>query len=152
MLMELLTDGSKDAWAEEYGLEFAIVEDPDQDVVRGFVSGSFGIPLYVVLDRHMEMVAENVGHSEAYQLADELLETDIPDHSDEWPMPGDLDLSDVVIEDDLTGDAPEATATGFDTGGSAPFGGASCSTAAAGTTGGSLLFGLLGVFGIRRRR
>jgi MYXO-CTERM domain-containing protein len=155
MMMELLTDGSTTAWAEEYGLEFPVVEDADQEVVGGFVSGSFGIPFYVVLDRRLEMVAENIYHSEAFAAADELLETEIPDHSDEWPMPEDVDLAglpDVDVED---GDAAEVEGTPFtSSGGSAPFGGASCSTSGSQTAGGAGLglLGFLGLLGIRRKR
>ncbi len=150
MLLELLTDGSKDQWAETYELDFPVLEDPNQDIVRGFVSGSFGIPMYVVLDRHLEMVAENVGHGEAYNLADELLETDIPDHSDEWPMPGDLDLT--AIEAPVGEGDGAVEANGFSAETTTAFGGASCSAASSGSAGGSLLLALLGVVGIRRRR
>ncbi len=150
MLMELLTDGSKDQWAETYGLEFPVLEDDDQDIVRGFVSGSFGIPMYVVLDRNLEMVAENVGHGQAFQLADELLDSEIPDHSDEWPMPGELDLT--GIEADIEAGEAAPSGNSFDAEATSAFGGASCSAAAGGAGGGSVLFALLGALGIRRRR
>ena len=125
------------------------------DAVRGIVpSGSFGLPDYAVLDRTMTLVDEYVlGASNALAIADELMETEIPDHSDDWPMPGDLELA-ADIDPEARGEtAAPSGGSRFSSGGTeTPFGGAACSAAANHSAGASVLLALLGAAGVSRRR
>ena len=160
-MMELLTDGSSNDWSEFYGLEFPIYEDHDMNAVRGLVpTGSFGLPNYTVLDRDLTIVEEYVlGASNALAIADELMAGAIPDHSDEWPMPEDLDLSALPVDSgDDSGVDPTLARQPFTSGASgdgSPYGGASCASSVASNAGGaglSLVLGLIGAAGVVRRR
>jgi hypothetical protein len=147
LFIEILTEGSNEAWAEEFGLGFPIVMDNGENIYGQYLAsaGSFGIPTYAVIDRHMRIQLKQVSHGEAINLVQDLILEELPDV--EWPMP------DVVLEagdpnppaDEVDGSAAGSPFAGY----GSPYGGASCS-AGAGRTG--LLGLLLGLLGLAFRR
>ncbi len=85
MHFTLLLDGSAEWWASTFGLTYAVVADPNYAVAQYYApNGSFGIPMYAVLDRELRIRALQV-NGDVGSLVNQLLAEDPPEV--DWPMP-----------------------------------------------------------------
>ncbi len=85
--LTLMLDGTGSGWADAFGATYPVITDNQQDIARGYTpaqGGSFGIPMYAVLDREMRIVAKNVNGGVANQVA-QLLDSEPPEV--EWLLP-----------------------------------------------------------------
>jgi hypothetical protein len=84
MHFTLLTDGSAQAWVNDFGLTHAVASDPNFLVAGNYASGSFGIPLFAVLDRELRIQALGTNNDVSNLVASLLAQ---PAPSVDWPMP-----------------------------------------------------------------
>lgn len=151
-------------WRDEFGVSFPVVGDEAWAVSNGYEQDG-GIPTFSLIGRDMTIRTLDVGHGDG--LIQQLLDEEVPEV--EWDLPGDGQVVDEAPEggegeDGEAVETPEVPAvTGYTPFGGtgnaeaadadvpAPYGGAACN--AGGSNAGSLalLFGLLGLAGVRRR-
>ena len=85
MHFTLLTDGSAQAWVNEFGLTHAVASDPNYFVAGNYApNGSFGIPMFAVLDRELR-IQLLYSNGDVTSLVNSLLAQPAP--SVDWPMP-----------------------------------------------------------------
>jgi uncharacterized protein (TIGR03382 family) len=77
-----------DGWVDDHGIEYAVVEDVDQEISEHYFvveGGSFSIPNYTILDRSLTVLAHYRAGAPDFGQIDELLDEDPPQV--EWPLP-----------------------------------------------------------------
>ena len=85
MHFTLLTDGSAQAWVNDFGLTHAVAADPNYFVAGYYApNGSFGIPMFAVLDRELRIQLVH-SNGDVTSLVNSLLAQPAP--SVDWPMP-----------------------------------------------------------------
>ncbi|MEE2828463.1 MAG: redoxin domain-containing protein [Myxococcota bacterium] len=111
MIFSLLVDGlvngqntpDGDRWVEEHDLTYAVIEDPERDVIEHYAPSSMSMPNFSVVDRDLTVVHKYLVGATAvdWEEIEDMVDTEAP--YVEWPLPENT----VELRDELAIDIPQ---------------------------------------------